>query len=494
MKKTLSVILIAMATSVVTLAVAKKYFYPNIVFQNNDTPNEGAHFANYASNSTSTDGGYVNLEEAAEKSSKAVVHIKTETKARAVQYRNPFGDDFFDQFFGGRQYYQQAPQQSSGSGVIVTQDGYIVTNNHVVDAADQVTVILNNKKSYPAKVVGKDPSSDLAVLKITETNLPTIPYGNSDDVKLGQWVLAVGYPLTLETTVTAGIVSAKYRNIGINQSKSGNNAIESFIQTDAAVNPGNSGGALVNSRGELVGINSAIASPTGSYAGYSFAIPSNIVRKIVTDMIKYGNVQRAYLGVGYVDPKNATPEQISALKLDKTEGVYVSQVFEESSAEAAGIKVGDFIIRIGNKTVKTGPEMTEQIAQFRPGDQTTVSYLRAGKEYTSTINFKNKFGNTDIVKQDVSGSLGINLRALTAQESKSLNVKGGLLVSDIKIGGLVSKQTRMKKTFIITQVNEKNISSTLEFDKIINSGEKEFQFGGVYPNFQGVYYYMLKLE
>jgi serine protease Do len=494
MKKIIGVIMVAMATSVVTIAVAKKYFYPNMVFQQNDAPIEDVKFANYAEPITSPDGGYVNLEEAAERSSKAVVHIKTETKARTVQYRSPFGDDFFDQFFGGRQYYQQAPQQSSGSGVIVTADGYIVTNNHVVDAADQVTVILNNKKSYPAKVIGKDPSSDLAVLKISENNLPTIPYGNSDEVKLGQWVLAVGYPLTLETTVTAGIVSAKYRNIGINQSKSGSNAIESFIQTDAAVNPGNSGGALVNSRGELVGINSAIASPTGSYAGYSFAIPSNIVRKIVTDMIKYGNVQRAYLGVGYVDTKNATPEQISALKLDKVEGVYVSQVYDESSAEEAGIKEGDFITRIGNKAVKTGPEMTEQIAQFRPGDNTTITYFRNGKEYTSTVNFKNKFGNTDIVKQDVTNLLGLTMRPLTKQESQSLRVNGGLYISDIKAGGLISKQTRMKKTFIITQVNDKDVTTTLELDKILNSGEKEFQLGGIYPNFQGVYYYMVKLD
>lgn len=486
--------MVAMATSVVTLAVAKKYFYPNIVFQQNEVPNEDVKFASYAEPMLTPDGGYVNLEEAAERSSKAVVHIKTETKARTVQYRNPFGDDFFDQFFGGRQYYQQAPQQSSGSGVIVSNDGYIVTNNHVVDAADQVTVILNNKKSYPAKVVGKDPSTDLAVLKISENNLPTIPYGNSDDVKLGQWVLAVGYPLTLETTVTAGIVSAKYRNIGINQSKSGSNAIESFIQTDAAVNPGNSGGALVNSRGELVGINSAIASPTGSYAGYSFAIPSNIVRKIVTDMIKYGNVQRAYLGVGYVDTKNATPEQISALKLDKVEGVYVSQVYDESSAKEAGIKEGDFITRIGNKSIKTGPEMTEQIAQFRPGDNTTISFLRNGKEMTTTINFKNKFGNTEIIKQDVTNSLGLTMRALTKQESQSLRVSGGLYITEIKAGGLVSKQTRMKKTFIITQVNDKDVTTTLELDKILNSGEKEFQLGGIYPNFQGVYYYMVKLE
>jgi Do/DeqQ family serine protease len=493
MKKILTVILVAFATSMVTMAVAKKYFYPTLVFPNSATENSDVHFANYTEPIAGPDGGYVNLEDAAERSSRAVVHIKTETKARAVQYRSPFGDNFFDQFFGGGQYYQQ-PQQSSGSGVIVSNDGYIVTNNHVVDGADMVTVILNNKKSYSAKVIGNDPSTDLAVLKISETNLPTIPYGNSEDVKLGQWVLAVGYPLTLETTVTAGIVSAKYRNIGINQSKSGNNAIESFIQTDAAVNPGNSGGALVNSRGELIGINSAIASPTGSYAGYSFAIPSNIVKKVVTDMIKYGNVQRAYLGVGYVDSKSATPEQMSALKLDKIEGVYVNQVYDGSAAESAGIKEGDFITRIGNKAIKTGPEMTEQIAQFRPGDNTTITYLRNGKENTTIINFKNRFGNTDIVKKDAVTLLGLTMRELTKNESQALRVKGGLYITDIKPTGLIGKQTKMKKTFVITQVNDQDITSMLELEKLVASGEKEFQLGGIYPNYQGLYYYMVKLD
>jgi len=494
MKKIFGVILLASATSIVTMAVAKKYFYPNLVYQQPLPESTPFYQASYSEAQPAADGGYVNLEEAAERSSRAVVHIKTEIKARTVQYRSPFGDDFFDQFFGGGPRFYQQPQHASGSGVIVTEDGYIVTNNHVVDGADQVTVILNNKKSYPAKVIGKDPSTDLAVLKINEANLPTIPYGNSDEVKLGQWVLAVGYPLTLETTVTAGIVSAKYRNIGINKNQSGNNAIESFIQTDAAVNPGNSGGALVNSRGELVGINSAIASPTGSYAGYSFAIPSNIVRKVVTDMIKYGNVQRAYLGVVYVDSKNATPEQISALKLDKTEGVYVSQVNEGSSAENAGIKEGDFITRIGNRMVKTGPEMTEQLAQFRPGDNTTITYLRNGKEITTTINFKNHFGTTDIVKTDAATQLGVSLRELNKQESQSLRLKGGLVITDIRANGAIAKQTRMKKMFIITQVNDKEINSLMELEKMIASGEKEFQLGGLYSNFQGLYYYMVKLD
>ena len=495
MKRIFGVVLIAMATSVFTMALAKKYLYPDLVYQAAVNPAADLHYASYTEPLASPDGGgYVNLEEAAERSSRAVVHIKTETKARTVQYRSPFGDDFFDQFFGGGPRFYQQPQQSSGSGVIITDDGFIVTNNHVVDGADQVTVILNNKKSYPAKVIGKDPSTDLAVLKINESRLPTIPYGNSDEVKLGQWVLAVGYPLTLETTVTAGIVSAKYRNIGINKNQSGNNAIESFIQTDAAVNPGNSGGALVNARGELVGINSAIASPTGSYAGYSFAIPSNIVKKVVTDMIEFGNVQRAYLGVGYVDSKNATPEQITALKLDKVEGMYVSQVYEGSTAERAGLKEGDFITRIGNRSVRTGPEMTEQIAQFRPGDNTSITFLRNGKEMTATINFKNRFGNTDIVKADAQTQLGATMRDLTAREQQALRLKGGVVITDIRPGGLIAKQTRMKKTFIVTQINERDITNTTDLEKIVASGEKELQLGGIYSNFQGLYYYMIKLD
>lgn len=493
MKKILSIVLVAFLTSISTYVIARKYLntiVPVPVVQNEEAPKD----VQFASYSPEPEGGYVNLEDAAEKSSRAVVHIKTETKARAVQYRSPFGDDFFDQLFGGGQRFYQQPQQSSGSGVIISADGYIVTNNHVVDGADQVNVVLNNKKTYTAKVIGNDASTDLALLKINENDLPFIAFGNSDEVKLGQWVLAVGYPLTLETTVTAGIVSAKYRNIGINQSKSGNNAIESFIQTDAAVNPGNSGGALVNSKGELIGINSAIASPTGSYAGYSFAIPSNIVKKISADMMKFGNVQRAFLGVGYIDIKNATAEQISAYGLDKIDGIYVNQVYERSSAEDAGIKTGDILTKINNVQVKTGPQMMEQIALSRPGDEISITFLRNGKPYVTTAKLKNSLGNTDVVKASKTEKLGATLRELKKNELQQLGISGGVLVSDIQSNGLIAKQTRMKKSFVITQINEKDIQSAVDIEKILSSGEKEFQFGGIYPNYRGVYYYMLQLD
>ena len=391
---------------------------------------------------------------------------------------------------------QQGPQESSGSGVVVSADGYIVTNNHVIDGADQIKVIFNNKKTVSAKLVGKDASTDLAVLKVDESNLSFIQYGNSDDVRLGQWVLAVGYPLTLETTVTAGIVSAKYRNIGINQQKSGNNAIESFIQTDAAVNPGNSGGALVNARGELIGINAAIASPTGSYAGYSFAIPSNIVKKVVNDMMKFGNVQRAYLGVGYLDSKNATPEQISAYRLDKIEGIYINQIMENSSAEDAGLKVGDVITKIGNYNIKSGPQMLEKIAQYRPGESITINYIRNGNTATTTAKLKNVLGNTQIVKNEPLSKekLGVQMRDLTGQEAGQLGINGGVYITGILQNGLIAKQTRMKKGFVITQVNEQAITSIKEMEKILQSDEKEFQFGGLYPNYQGLYYYEIKAE
>jgi Do/DeqQ family serine protease len=414
-----------------------------------------------------------------------------------MQNRNPFGDDLFEQFFGGRgQFMQPQPQQGSGSGVIISEDGYIVTNNHVVEGADEVTVVMNDKKTLIAKVIGKDAATDLAVLKVEDQKLPYLTFGNSDDVRLGQWVLAVGYPLSLETTVTAGIVSAKYRNIGINQTKIGNNstAVESFIQTDAAVNPGNSGGALVNARGELIGINSAIASPTGSYAGYSFAIPSNIVQKVTNDMVKYGNVQRAFLGVSYVDSKTADPKETSKLGLDKYDGVSIKEVNKESAAEYAGLKEGDIITNIGGKEIKNGPQLSEQVAQYRPGDKTTITYIRNGVVNTSTIIFKNKIGNTDIVKNDSNGQLGATLKELSKAECRVLGVKSGVQVSNIKSNGLLAKQTRIKNSFIITQINDDPIESIDELTKMLSSGENDFQLGGVYPNLQGVYYYIVRLN
>ncbi len=358
-------------------------------------------YAGFLGGTNNAASGAVDFTAAATTGTPAVVHIKTRTKAKQIsssqRQRNPFmdmfGDDFGD-FFGGPRI--QPEQRASGSGVIITEDGYIVTNNHVIDGADEINVTLANKKSYKATLIGQDPNSDLAVIKIEGKAFPYIVYGNSDDAKLGQWVLAIGYPFSLDVTVTAGIISAKARSIDIN-GRQGANPIESFIQTDAAVNPGNSGGALINTNGELIGINSAIASPTGSYAGYSYAIPVNMVKKIVTDIVKFGTVQRAYIGISY--PKeNLSDEAKRELEKElgtaykEGEGVYITDTPEGGAAASAGLKKGDIITKIQGVTITSGPELQEQVARYKPGDKVTVQYKRGGKENTVTITLKNKAG------------------------------------------------------------------------------------------------------
>ncbi|MBL4624506.1 MAG: trypsin-like peptidase domain-containing protein, partial [Flavobacteriales bacterium] len=311
---------------------------------------------------------------AAEQTINAVVHVKTEYTSSGNQYYF----DPFDFFFGqGGGYHQQMPAIASGSGVIISADGYIVTNNHVIAGADRVSITLNNNKTYQAELIGTDPSTDIALLKINEVDLPYVPYGNSDDVKTGEWVLAVGNPFNLTSTVTAGIVSAKGRDINILNDAKGNTAIESFIQTDAAVNPGNSGGALVNIQGKLVGINTAIKSNTGSFTGYSFAVPVNIVRKVVDDLLEYGTVQRGYIGVSI---RNIDSEFAAEKNINTTEGVYVAEILEAGAADKAGLQKGDVITKIGNTEVNNVPELQEQVGSFRPGDEILVTVDRNGEE------------------------------------------------------------------------------------------------------------------
>lgn len=492
MKRILGIIAIAFLTSIATFIFAKKYIYGDNIFAKEklDMPNLSEGITQTALSSPSPDGGYVNLEDAAENSSKAVVHIKTESRSQRSTSRSPF-DSFFGDMFDNRSYQQ--PQSGSGSGVIISADGYIVTNNHVVDGADKVTVTFNNKRTVKATVTGRDPSTDLAVLKVDESNLPFLKFGNSDDVRLGQWVLAVGYPLNLETTVTAGIVSAKHRSIGINQRKARGTAVESFIQTDAAVNPGNSGGALVNSSGMLIGINSAIASPTGSYAGYSYAIPSNLVRKVVDDLIKHGNVQRGYLGVGYMDAKNATPEQISAYKLDEINGVYISMVSDDGAAKKAGLKKGDIITKVGSRMVNTGPKLIESVAQYRPGDKVKIDFLRGGKAQTTYVTLKNKLGTTKVVKRDINTELGANFQELNKKDASKLGVSGGVMVTEL-MNGALSKYTRIQKGFVISQINDQKVSTMADLNQAFNSGEKEFQIAGSYPGREGLYYFNFRLN
>lgn len=429
----------------------------------------------------------VDFTPAATAATPAVVHIKTITKARQMsgqRQKNPFsdlfGDDMFDDFFGGPRVYSTPEQKASGSGVIYTEDGYIITNNHVVAGADEINVTLKNRKTYKATVVGTDPSSDLAVIKIDAKSLPYIVWGNSDEVKLGQWVLAIGYPLNLDVTVTAGIVSAKARAIGINERQS-QSPVESFIQTDAAVNQGNSGGALINTDGQLIGINSAIASPTGTYAGYSYAIPVNIVRKVVGDIVKYGTVQRAYIGISY--PREGLSDELKAKEgiRDVENGVFVMDVSEDGSARSAGIRKGDILTKVNGVPVASGPEMVEQVARYKPGDKISVTYLRNGKENTVNITLKNRAGNFDIVKAETAlEKLGGELVNVDPAVAKKNNIEGGVSVR--KLGGAIAG-SRIQEGFIITSVNGKPVKTVDDLRGALANVRGTAFFEGIYPGF-----------
>jgi len=387
--------------------------------------------SNYSQLEYKIPGKYVNMPntssentldftEAAERSIHSVVHVKTTYATDNNQ--NQYFFDPFHNLFG-----QQAPQQreaptATGSGVIISQDGYIITNNHVVDGAEKIEITLNDKRNYTAEVIGKDPTTDLALLKIKESNLSFMAYGNSDNVKIGEWVLAVGNPFNLTSTVTAGIISAKARNINIlgNDPSKGINPIESYLQTDAAVNPGNSGGALVNTKGELIGINSAIASNTGSYTGYSFAIPVNMARKIVADLLEFGEVQRAYIGVSIrdLDAKLASEKSINEIK-----GVYVNGITIGGSGEEAGIEEGDIITKIGDVIVNNVPELQEQISRYRPGDKLNITLNRNNQFKILTLILKNKNGNTNVVnkpKIEVISALGAVFESVNSIDMKKI--------------------------------------------------------------------------
>ena len=455
-------------------------------------------------------GGAIDFTVPAAAAIPAVVHIKTKTNAKQInnnlpriQQQNPFGDIFDDDMFNqlfGRRNNMIPEQRASGSGVIISDDGFIVTNNHVVQDADEITVTLNNKKVYKAKVIGTDPAYDLAVIKIDATALPYIVYGNSDDVKIGQWVLAIGYPLNLETTVTAGIVSAKSRSLGLNKDKSGNasGGVESFIQTDAAVNMGNSGGALINTDGKLIGINSAINSPTGYYSGYSYAIPVNITKKVVDDLIKFGTVQRGYLGIQFgnaADP-NMTDERKKAAGIPVTayDGIYATDVEKDGGAYAAGLRKGDRIEKVSGVEISNGAELMEQVSRYKPGDKVPVTYLRDDKEATVTVTLKNKIGNYDIVKTDaLVDMLGGSFATLDPKKAKEYGVTGGVVVKKINQGGALEEQTRMKDSFVILKVNNKEVGTVDDLKAAIGSN-KSFTLSGFYPGYDGLYEYPITLD
>jgi S1-C subfamily serine protease len=379
--------------------------------------------------------------------------------------------------------------------VLISEDGYIVTNNHVISngeqgVADEITVTMHNRKTYKARVIGRDPSSDLAVLKIDGSKFPFLIYGNTANVQLGQWVLAIGYPLTLETTVTAGIVSATGRTININRRQS-ETPVESFIQTDAAVNQGNSGGALVNTTGELIGINSAILAPNGTYAGYSFAIPVNIVKKIVEDIVKYGDVQRGYLGITYVATEDMTEEQIKAQGIPTNiDGVYVSAVSPDGGAAAAGIKPKDVITKVNNTPVTSGLQMSAQIAGFRPNDRVPVTFLRNGKENTVQVVLKKR---GDVITMNIGNRLGADLVTLEKDKARQYGISGGVVVSKIAEGGAIGR-TRMQPGFVITSVNGQEVASLEDLSKVLANVNGPVRLEGIYPGYDGTYTYPLNLE
>lgn len=416
-----------------------------------------------------TTSGLVDLSGAAESTVNSVVYIKVtiNSKAQPVEYFNPF-EDFFGDIFGqggrgGSQHRQiQTPKQKAvGSGVIISQDGYIVTNNHVVGNADEIDVKLNDNREYKARIIGTDEMTDLALIKIEGSGFPAIPIGDSDKLKLGEWVLAVGSPFNLTSTVTAGIVSAKSRSLDANP-------IESFIQTDAVINPGNSGGALVNAKGELVGINAMLYSQNGTYNGYSFAIPTTIMNKVVADLKKYGIVQRGVLGIAGEDVSKYIDDQKDKGKdvdLGTTEGIYVDEVSADCSASDAGLQKGDVITAIdGKKVIKLG-ELKTMINEHRPGDKIEVTYLRDKKSYTKTVTLRNQQGTTDIVSDLDPNSLGVSLKPLTAEMKKELALDHGLYVAAITNGKM--KDAGISKGIIILQVNDKKMNTVDDFNEVV---------------------------
>jgi len=437
----------------------------------------------------------------AEKVTAAVVHIRSTASNRTAQRREQ--QDPWQYFFGPQGPQQRGPSMSAGSGVIINADGYIVTNNHVVEGADKVDVTLSNNRTYPAEVLGTDPDTDLAVIKISQKNLPALAFVDSDNVKVGEWVLAVGNPFNLNSTVTAGIVSAKGRNIGIINSNTSDQeatrtAIESFIQTDAAINPGNSGGALVNVDGGLIGINTAIASTTGSYSGYGFAVPANIVSKIVEDIIGFGTVQRGWLGI-QVGTVNF--DLVSDKKLKVEDGAYVSGFAEGgvSAAEKAGLKEGDVITKLDGHEIRTSTALIEYIGRKRPGDKIQVTVDRFGKEITMPVTLTNRDGGSEIAKRSEAATagiatLGINLEDMESGELKELDLRNGVRVKDLA-NGKVARYTDMKEGFIITSIDNTPVKSAKEANELLKkkkSGET-ILFAGVYEDYPREYIYALRM-
>ncbi len=477
MKKIVSTLLIASIGGASAMLVQNQFFTENEHAQlmyNKSNPVPVKFAANYGSAATTG----VDFTTAAEQSVNAVVHIKT----TITQTQNNLAYDPFHHYFYGQP--QQRVQEASGSGVIISKDGYIVTNNHVISEADKIEVILNDKRTYIGELIGADPQTDVALVKIKEKDLPFLAYGNSDNVKVGEWALAVGNPFNLTSTVTAGIISAKGRNINIleNDPSQSKFPIESFIQTDAAVNPGNSGGALVNTDGALIGINTAIASQTGSYAGYAFAIPVNIVKKTVADLIEFGTVQRAFIGVSIrdIDAKFASDNNIKNMN-----GIFVNGLTDGGAGEDAGMKIGDIITKVEGVPVKNVPELQEQLSKYRPGDKVNVTVNRENSEAIVPVTLKNKDGNLGVIKKEKraevsSASLGAVFESVNKDEMKKLGINNGVRIKKLDEGKFAS--AGIKQGFVITSIDKKKVSTTQELEEILKDKTGGVLIEGVYPN------------
>ncbi len=506
LKQILFTILISAVTTLAIVWGYGKYFKPDNSYAGQQTGAIPSNYKYVGFGDGVIPPGPVDFTQPALASTPAVVHIKTKTNARTsnnglprTQRRNPFSDfldeDAFEQLFGNGRNGAIPEQRASGSGIIISENGFIVTNNHVVANADEINVTLSNRRTYKAKIIGTDPSYDLAVIKVEASALPYLIYGNSDEVKIGQWVLAIGYPLNLETTVTAGIVSAKSRSLGLNRDRNGSTGVEAFIQTDAAVNMGNSGGALVNTDGKLIGVNSAIASPTGYYSGYSYAIPVNIVKKVVDDIMKFGTVQRGYLGIQFGNASDMSEEEkkkqgIPAASYD---GIYATDVLANGGAFLAGIRKGDRIQKINGVPIISGGELQEQVTRYKPGDKIPVTYLRNDKENTVIVSLKNNAGTYDIVKNDALDKLGGEFATLDPRKAKELSITGGVIVRKIKGAGALAEQTRMKDSFIILKVNNKSVTSLEELRAAISSSGS-ITISGFYPGYDALYEYPITLD
>ena len=474
MKQYLALGICSLASALIAVAAYRYFEQPKEVIIRETVP---AQYTNFDAMEVSKQRTFrasapTDFTAAAEAATPSVVNIKT------VQSGGGFD------FWGSSSY-----GTSSGSGVIISDDGFIVTSNHVIEGSDEIEVTLNDKREFRAEVIGVDPSTDLALIKVKAKHLTAVEFGNSDSLRVGEWVLAVGNPFNLESTVTAGIVSAKGRSIDILE---GQDRIESFIQTDAAVNPGNSGGALVNTNGELIGINAAIITRSGRYEGYSFAVPVNLVRKVIRDLRDYGIVQRGILGV-FID--EMTSDRANELGLEQVEGVYVKRVTPESGADDAGLEKGDVIIGINGVITKTLPEMQEQLGRYRPGNTISVDYIRNGKNKTAKVVLKNKSNNTSLVSgenEDILLDLGFEIRDLTREEKKRLEVDGVKVVSILR--GSRIERTNMDPGFIITKIDNRPVGDMEALLEKIKNASGKVMLEGVYENYPGEYYYAFPIE